>query len=124
MRLSDEQNHSDFDFAFDFIEWCKRNGVGSREEVNKLFALVNKYYLPRYEPAKSNRSNLLRTFDLPPSYPDYKALRIARGLQAQVVAAATGLSKTYISYVENRQIRTIGPEKRRALDVFFGLSST
>lgn len=101
----------DIEFTIRLMEWAKRNGIpDGTGEIEALFALLSEYLKFKEEPKSSATPT------------KYKALRMERGLKAVEVAEATGLSKVYISYIENGHIKNMRPDYKKRLDDFYGLA--
>lgn len=99
-----------YNFILDVTDWCHRNGVANREAIRELIAI-----LEMYEAGKPKKDAVIG------NYPDYQKLRRDRGLKAQDVATAVGITSVMLSYIENR--KTVYPKAQtiQALNKFFGI---
>lgn len=98
----------DIEFTIRLMEWAKRNGIpDGTGEIEALLSLIDDYF--QLKKPKELREPT-----------EYKRLRKERNLKAVDVAKATGLSKVYISYVENGHIKNMRPDYKKRLDDFYG----
>lgn len=100
------------DFILDLTAWCHARDIYDKEEIRELLQIVaahSKDEVPHLRRARQD--------DLP----DYRALRMGKGVKAKAVADACGIKTSEYSLIENKKRNRINPRYREALDRYFNL---